>query len=148
MDWPRALTNSSGTATVPRTANHARSAVAVAFQRGSTRSRRPLPWTRMVIEGRVISVVHNPVSSDTRRPLHTARCNMARSRIPARVAGSGASSKAWTWSWARYGTRRVLVFLKGDGQDATNLFECGWLTMLQESEERADCSETGVARIR
>src|SRR3989442_400845 len=45
IDPPRALTKSSGTEGVSRTANHARMAVAVLFQRGSARSRRPLENT-------------------------------------------------------------------------------------------------------
>jgi len=44
-DSPRALTNSSGTGTVPLAANQARSAEVVVFHNGRHRSLRPLPWT-------------------------------------------------------------------------------------------------------
>ena len=76
---PRALTNTSGAAAVPRTASHARSAVAVVFHRGSARSRRPLPRTRMLIDGRSTFSIRSPVSSDTRsrhtRPDATWPCH-------------------------------------------------------------------------
>jgi hypothetical protein len=42
-----------------------------------------------------------------------ARVEAQRSRIPSRVAGSGASSKAWTSSRTRWGTKRMSVLLKG-----------------------------------
>src|SRR5438874_7084171 len=38
---------------------------------------------------------------------------MARSRIPSRVVGLGASSSACTSFFTRYGTKRELVLLKG-----------------------------------
>jgi len=94
-------------------ANQARSAVAVVFQRGNARSRRPLPRMRMLADWGATSSTRKPVSSETRRPAHTARCSMARSRTPGRVDGSGASSKACISSWTRCDTRRVSVFLKG-----------------------------------
>ena len=110
---PRALTNTSSAATAPRTANQARNADAVVFQSGNARSRRPFPYTRMLADCCAIASMRSPVSSETRRPALIARCNRARSRTPSRVAGSGASSKACTSFWSRYGTRRLSVFLKG-----------------------------------
>ena len=51
MASPRALQNSSGTSTVPLTANHARRADAVSFHKGRQRCLRPLPWMRMLACG-------------------------------------------------------------------------------------------------
>src|SRR5215831_10336729 len=82
---PRAFTKSSGDATGPRTANQARSAADVVFQRGSARSRRPLPRTRILVDCGATSSMRKPVSSETRRPAQTARCSIARSRTPTRV---------------------------------------------------------------
>src|SRR5215471_5405504 len=48
MAWPRALRKSSGVGAGPRIASHARNTVAVIFQSGRERSRRPLPWTTML----------------------------------------------------------------------------------------------------
>src|SRR5579864_5832437 len=110
---PRAFTKSSGEVAGPRIANQARSAAAVVFQRGNARSRRPLPRTRILADWGATSSSRKPVSSETRRPAHTARCSMARSRTPSRVDGSGESSRACISSWMRYGTKRLSVFLKG-----------------------------------
>jgi hypothetical protein len=98
---PRAFTKGSGEATGPRMANQARSAAAAVFQSGNARSRRPLPRTRMLADWAAVSSRRRPVSSETRRPAHTARCNIARSRTPFRVDGSGASSRACISSWTR-----------------------------------------------
>ena len=111
---PRALTNNSGDATC---STHGQPC---AERRQPSFSKEAMPVLGGLCPGReysstegAISSVRKPVSSDTRRPAHTARCNMARSRTPVRVDGSGASSKACISSWARYGTRRESVFLKG-----------------------------------
>jgi len=67
-DSLRALMNTSGTGTRPRTASQARRAAAVAFHKGSVRSRRPLSKVRMLIDGRSTPSSFNLFSSDTRRP--------------------------------------------------------------------------------
>src|ERR1035437_3519196 len=51
MDSPRALVNSSGTNTSPRTDSHARKADVVSFHNGKQRSFRPFPWTRTLACG-------------------------------------------------------------------------------------------------
>jgi hypothetical protein len=39
-------------------------------------------------------------------------------------------------------------FLEGDGQNATYLPNCCWLTVLQKPEERPDGSQANVSRLR
>jgi hypothetical protein len=39
-------------------------------------------------------------------------------------------------------------FLEGDRQNTTNLLDCGWLTVLQKSEERPKGGQTNVSRLR
>ena len=70
--------NTSGAAIVPRIASQARSADAVVFHSGSTRSRRPLPRMRMFIDGSVTSPIRRPVNSDTRSPAQTAKHQVQR----------------------------------------------------------------------
>src|SRR5215469_1340359 len=68
-DSPRALTNSSGTGTVPLAANQARSAEVVVFHNGRHRSLRPLPWTSTLGCGcNFRSSSRMPISSETRKP--------------------------------------------------------------------------------
>ena len=64
---PRALTNSSGTAAVPLTANQARRAAVVVCHNGKHRSLRPLPWMSMLAWGwNCRSFSRTPISSETR----------------------------------------------------------------------------------
>src|SRR6266700_5684122 len=64
---PRALTNSSGTDTVPLTANQARSAAVVVFHNGRQRSLRPLPWTSTLAWGwNCTSSTWREINSETR----------------------------------------------------------------------------------
>jgi hypothetical protein len=38
-------------------------------------------------------------------------------------------------------------FLEGYRQNASNLFDCAWLTVLEEPEERPDGSQADISRL-
>src|ERR1019366_9502427 len=93
MAAPWALRKTSGVGASPRTASQARRESATSFQSVSVRSLRPFPrmyrWRYQPSNRTAASGM--PTSSETRSPPARARCSIARSRMPRRLAGSGTS---------------------------------------------------------
>src|SRR5215831_15384875 len=102
-------------------ASQARSAAAAGFHNGSVRSWRPLPSTRILIDGRSISSIFSPVSSETRSPAQTAMCNMARSRMPS----YGSIEHGLQLIAQKVGHQERIRFLERDRQDTADLLERG-----------------------
>jgi hypothetical protein len=87
-----------------------------------------------------------PVSSVARSPAQTATCSIARSRMPSRVAGSGASSTAWSSSRRKVGHQARVSFLERDRQYTVDLLERCRLPVLEEAKERLDRRQANIAR--
>src|SRR4030095_3907398 len=146
MARPCALRNTWGTVLSPRTASHAWRSSAVCLHRGRARSRRPLPWTWTIAVGWNVKAVSGKVrSSETRRPAAKHRCIMARSRRPARVWTSGASSIACISAIVKIMDQRLISFLLGDRKHPAALFEARRDAIFDEAHKGFDGSQARVA---